>query len=143
MFKNPEDNEIRSIMQKSVSIAIVGLSGNRDKDSNLVARYLQEKGYRIIPVNPGEAEILGLKSYPDLISIPEKIDIVNVFRRSEHLPSVVEEALKVGTGCIWAQLGVAEEGSAARAASRGITVVMNLCIKNEHKRLLANNHEKQ
>lgn len=143
MFKNPSDNQIKEILQKSRNVAVVGLSGNSEKDSYRVARYMMEKGYKIIPVNPREDEIMGLKSYPDLTSIPEKIDIVNVFRRSEYLPSVVEEALQVGPDCIWTQLGVAEEDSAARAESRGITVVMDRCIKIEHNRLLADHHEKQ
>jgi len=143
MFKNPSDNQIKEILQKSRNVAVVGLSGNSEKDSYRVARYMMEKGYKIIPVNPREDQIMGLKSYPDLTSISEKIDIVNVFRRSEFLPSVVEEALQVGPGCIWTQLGVVEEGSAARAQSRGITVVMDRCIKIEHKRLLADHHEKQ
>lgn len=136
MFNNPGDREIRELLKKSKSIAVVGLSENEEKDSHMVARYLKENGYRIIPVNPGAKEILGEKAYPGLTSIPEKVDIVNVFRRSEHLPAVVEEALKIKAGCVWAQLGVSEEKSAAKAASHGVPVVMDRCIKIEHKRLV-------
>lgn len=143
MIKNPDDREIREILVKAKNIAIVGLSGNKEKDSYRVAEYLRENGYRIFPVNPGAEEIMGLKSYPDLASVPEKVDIVNVFRRSEHLPKVVEEALGIKPGCIWAQLGVADEGAAAEAAAGGVPVVMDRCIKIEHRRLCgkAGDHE--
>lgn len=136
MFKNPGDGEINEILKKTKTVAVVGLSENKEKDSHMVARYLKENGYRIIPVNPAAKEILGEKSYPDLSSIPEKVDLVNVFRRSEHLPAVVEEALRIKAGCIWAQLGVADEKSAARAGALGVPVIMDRCIKVEHKRLI-------
>lgn len=136
MFKNPDDREIVEILKKSKNIAVVGLSENDQKDSHMVARYLKENGYRVIPVNPAAREILGEKSYPGLSSIPEKVDIVNVFRRSEHLPAVVEEALCIKAGCVWAQLGVSDEKSAAEAISRGVPVIMDRCIKIEHKRLV-------
>lgn len=136
MYNNPEDSEIRDILEKASSIAVVGLSDNREKDSYQVAEYLIKNGYRVIPVNPRAGEIMGLKSYPDLASIPEKVDIVNVFRRSEFLPKVVDEALGIKPACIWAQLGVAHEGAAAGAAGRGVPVVMDRCIKIEHKRLI-------
>lgn len=136
MYSNPEDSEIRAILEKAKSIAVVGLSDNREKDSYQVAEYLLNNGYRVIPVNPRAGEIMGLKTYPDLASIPEKVDIVNVFRRSEFLPEVVDEALGIKPACIWAQLGVAHEGAAARAAGRGVPVIMDLCIKIEHRRLV-------
>jgi predicted CoA-binding protein len=136
MFKNPDDREMKSILERAKNIAMVGLSGNSSRDSHRVARYLMEQGYSIIPVNPSEDMILGQKSYPDLSAVPGRIDIVNVFRRSEHLPAVVEEALKVKPLCIWAQLGVSHEGAAEKAVSRGVAVFMDLCIKIEHCRLL-------
>ncbi|MCL6612774.1 MAG: CoA-binding protein [Peptococcaceae bacterium] len=143
MSKKLEDREIREILVKAKNIAVVGLSVNREKDSYRVAEYLRENGYRIIPVNPAAEEIMGLKSYPDLASVPEKVDIVNVFRRSEHLPRLVEEALGIKAGCIWAQLGVADEKAAAKAAAGGVPVVMDRCIKIEHRRLCgkADGHE--
>ncbi|MFZ5646731.1 MAG: CoA-binding protein [Bacillota bacterium] len=145
MFVNPEDCEIKAVLEKSKKIAVVGLSGNPEKDSNQVARYLIEKGYVIIPVNPMEDEILGLKSYKNLSSVPDKIDIVNVFRRSEYLPEIVEEVLKVKPGCIWTQLGIVDGASAEKAAGGGIAVIMDRCIKVEHRRLLgtAGSHEKK
>ncbi|MCL6477109.1 MAG: CoA-binding protein [Peptococcaceae bacterium] len=136
MFKNPSDSKIREILKGSKNIAVVGLSENKERDSYRVAQYLREKGYNVIPVNPTAREIMGLKSYPDLSSVPEKVDIVNVFRRSEHLPAVVEEALRVKPGCIWAQLGVFDDRAAARAAGEGVPVIMDRCIKIEHERLL-------
>jgi len=135
MFKNPNDSEIKEILNRAGSIAVVGLSENQEKDSHRVARYLLEKGYRVIPVNPAAGEILGQRSYPDLASIPERVDLVNVFRRSEHLPGVVQEALKINAGCIWAQLGVYHEEAAAAAGRLGVPVVMDRCIKVEHQRL--------
>ncbi|MFZ5650474.1 MAG: CoA-binding protein [Bacillota bacterium] len=144
MFENPKDSEIRGILEKSKNIAVVGLSGNPEKDSHRVAGYLIEKGYNIIPVNPSEAEILGRKCYKTLSSVPEKIDIVNVFRRSEHLPAIVEEAVRAGTACIWAQLGVSCAASAEKASGEGINVVMDRCIKVEHRRLIGTaGHEKK
>lgn len=141
MFKNPDDGKTRDMLIKCKNIAVVGLSENPEKDSHQVARYLKENGYRIIPVNPAAKEILGEKAYPDLASIPDRVDIVNVFRRSEHLPAVVKESLRINPGCIWAQLGVSDEGSANEAAARGVTVVMDRCIKIEHKRLLKGNEK--
>lgn len=144
MLQNPQDSEIRAILEKSKNIAVVGLSGNPEKDSNRVARYLIEKGYNIIPVNPAEEEILGRKSYKSISAVPEKIDIVNVFRRSEYLPSIVEEAIKVMPGCIWTQLGIIDGVSAEKAAGEGIRVVMDRCIKVDHQRLFGTSgHEKK
>lgn len=144
MFQNPQDSEIRAILEKSKNIAVVGLSGNPEKDSNRVARYLIEKGYNIIPVNPTGGEILDRRSYKSISAVPERIDIVNVFRRSEHLPAIVEEALKVMPGCIWTQLGIIDGVSAENAAGKGIEVVMDRCIKVEHQRLSGTSgHEKK
>jgi predicted CoA-binding protein len=141
VFRNPEDRDIKDILKKSKNIAVVGLSDNKERDSYRIAEYLKEKGYRIIPVNPAVDRVLGEKSYRDLASVPDQIDIVNVFRRSEFLPAVVEEALKIKPGCIWSQLGVVDEKSAADAVSKGVPFIMDRCIKIEHRRLLEDGRE--
>ena len=112
-------------LTKSRVIAVVGLSPRADRDSHDVARYLQEQGYRIIPVNPTADEILGEKSYPDLKSIPEPVDMVDVFRRSETVPPVVDEAIEIGAKYIWMQDGVEHEESARKAEEAGVQVIMN------------------
>lgn len=131
-----DDAKIREILQKSKTVAVVGLSPNPERDSYEVAKYLQEAGYRIIPVNPRADEILGEKAYPDLASVPEKIDVVDIFRRPEHVPPVVDEAIKVGARSVWMQLGVVNEEAAKKAAEAGLDVVMDRCMLREHKRLL-------
>lgn len=141
MFKNPDDSKLSSLLEKSRNIAVVGLSGNSERDSHRVAKYLIGHGYSVIPVNPSEDVILGQKCYPDLLSIPYRIDIVNIFRRSEHLPGIVEEALALKPLCIWAQLGVYHEEAAEKARRQGIAVVMDLCLKVEHGRLFGDSQE--
>jgi predicted CoA-binding protein len=121
-------------LTKSKVIAVVGLSPRPERDSYDVARYLQGQGYRIIPVNPTVAEVLGEKSYPDLKSIPEPIDMVDIFRRSAMVPPVVDEALEVGVKYIWMQNGVIHEEAARKAEEAGILVVMNNCAMREHRR---------
>ncbi|PKB80774.1 MAG: CoA-binding protein [SAR202 cluster bacterium Io17-Chloro-G9] len=112
-------------LRNSKTIAVVGLSDNPDRDSHRVSKYMQSQGYRIIPVNPMIKETLGEKSYPDLKSVPENIDMVDVFRRSELVPPVVEEAIEVGVKYIWMQDGVIDEVSKAKAEAAGIPVVMD------------------
>ena len=112
-------------LTKSRVIAVVGLSPNPERDSYSVAKYLQEQGYRIIPVNPTADEILGEKSYPDLKSIPEPVDMVNVFRRSDTTPPVVDEAIEIGAKYIWMQDGVEHEEAGKKAEEAGIRVIMN------------------
>ena len=129
------DDKIREILKNSKTIAVVGLSPNPERDSHEVAKYLQEAGYRIIPVNPKAEQILGEKSYPDLSSIPENIDVVDIFRSSENVPPIVEEAIKVGAKAVWMQLGVINESAAQEAAKAGLNVVMDRCMLREHKRL--------
>ncbi|MFZ5642131.1 MAG: CoA-binding protein [Bacillota bacterium] len=141
MFRNPDDNILKSILKKSKNIAVVGLSENSERDSYRVAEYLLKNGYRIIPVNPNAENILGQKSYKDLASVPYKVDIVNVFRRSEHLPSIVEEAAGIKPECIWAQLGVVHGEAAEYAEKKGVHVVMDLCIKVEHQRLFGERNQ--
>jgi predicted CoA-binding protein len=113
-------------------IAVVGLSSDTDRDSYRVARYLLRVGYEVIPVNPRETEVLGLRAYPDLKSLPEPPEVVDVFRRSEFVAQVVEEAIEVGAKAIWLQLGVIDYEAARRARQAGLLVVMDRCIKVEH-----------
>ena len=122
------------MISKSHTIAVVGLSPKPDRPSHQVARYLKEHGYRIIPVNPAVAEVLGEKSYPDLRSVPEPIDLVNIFRRSEVVLPVVEEAIEVGVKHIWMQDGVINQKAADKAMASGLLVVMDNCIMRQHKR---------
>jgi predicted CoA-binding protein len=134
---NPADEEsaITDLLASSKTIAVVGLSSKPFRPSFGVSQYLQSAGYRIIPVNPNESSILGEKSYARLEDIPEKIDIVDIFRRSELVPEVVKAAIQIGTRAIWMQEGVENEPSAAVARAAGIFVVMDLCIAKElHKR---------
>ena len=112
-------------LRNSKTIAVVGLSDNPDRDSHRVSKYMQSQGYRIIPVNPMIEEVLGEKSYPDLKSVPETIDMVGVFRRSELVPPVVDEAIEVGVKYIWLQDGVINEESKAKAEAAGMPVVMD------------------
>jgi predicted CoA-binding protein len=126
--------DIKSILEESKTVAVVGLSPREERDSYRVAEYLQSQGYRIIPVNPNADGILGERSYPDLVSIPEPIDVVDVFRRSEAVPGIVEEAIKVGARAVWMQEGVIHEEAAARAREAGLQVGMDRCIMIEHRR---------
>jgi predicted CoA-binding protein len=128
-------NQLTEVLQRSHTIAVVGLSGKRFRPSYGVAEYMQRAGYRIIPVNPQEREVLGEKSYPDLDSVPETIDIVDIFRRSEFVPEIVEAAIRKGAKTIWMQEGVIHEGAARRAMDAGLTVVMDRCILKDHRRL--------
>lgn len=137
MFTNPDDQEIRNLLARSRTIAVVGLSGNPGRDSYRVSRYMQEQGYRIIPVNPNlKDEVLGEKPYASLAEIPGRVDIVNIFRRAPEVPQVVREAIPLKPEAIWIQLDIVSEEAAEIAAKEGITVVMDRCIKVEHCRLL-------
>jgi uncharacterized protein len=128
-------NVIKELLENSTTIAVVGLSNNPDRTSNRVARYMQERGYKIIPVNPTITEALGEKAYPSLRDVPGKIDIVNVFRRSEDVPPVADEAIAVKAGSIWMQEGIINEEAARKAESAGLKVVMDRCIMVEHARM--------
>jgi predicted CoA-binding protein len=136
IFQNPERDRIREILQGSEVIAVVGLSDNPERVSYMVSEAMQAKGYTIIPVNPNADVILGQKSYAALKDIPVPVDIVNVFRRSEHTPPIAEEAVAIGARTLWLQLGVANEETAAIAAEGGLTVIMDRCIKVEDSILL-------
>ncbi|MBU2008293.1 MAG: CoA-binding protein [Chloroflexi bacterium] len=127
--------EIEGILKEGRTVAVVGLSPKPDRPSYVVARYLQAQGYRIIPVNPNTQEILGEKAYPTLLSIPERVDIVDIFRRPEEVPPVVEEAISIGARVVWMQEGIVNEAAAQRAKEAGLKVVMDRCLKKEHQRL--------
>lgn len=126
---------IRQMLEAARTIAVVGLSSDAFRPSHGVAAYLQSQGYRIIPVNPRETEILGERCYPDLDSVPGPIDIVDVFRRSEHVPEVVEAAIRIGAKAVWMQEGVSHAEAAQRAREAGLAVVEDRCILKEHRLL--------
>ncbi len=132
----PSDQQIKELLQKAHTIAVVGLSSSRFRASYGVSQYMQSAGYRIIPVNPNEEQVLGEKAYPRLEDVPEKIDLVDVFRRSEFVPEIVDAAIRIGARAIWMQEGVADEAAAQRARAAGLFVVMDTCILKEHRRLL-------
>jgi predicted CoA-binding protein len=127
--------EIADLLRSSRTIAVVGLSSKRWRPSYGVSEYLQRQGYRIIPVNPHETEVLGEKAYPDLDAVPDRIDIVDIFRRSEFVPEIVEAAIRRGARAVWMQEGVIHEEAARRAAEAGLIVVMDRCILKEHRKL--------
>jgi uncharacterized protein len=128
-------NQISELLQKARTIAVVGLSGKRFRPSYGVAEYMQRAGYRIIPVNPRETQVLGETCYPDLEAVPETIDIVDIFRRSEFVPDIVEAAIRKGAKVIWMQEGVSHEAAARRATEAGLSVIMDRCILKDHRRL--------
>ena len=125
---------IFDILTKYKSIAVVGLSSDPTRPSYGVTEYMQSAGYHIIPVNPNETDVLGEPSYASLEEIPQKIEIVDIFRRPEAVPSVVEDAIRAGAKVIWMQLGIANEAAAKQAQAAGLTVIMDACILIEHKR---------
>jgi uncharacterized protein len=133
-----DDDAIRELLSSAKIIAVVGLSSKRARASFGVSRYMQSVGYRIIPVNPNESEVLGEKAYSDLDAIPKdvKINIVNIFRRSEEVPEVVDAAIQMGAPAIWMQEGVIHEEAAAKARAAGIFVVMDRCLLRDHQRLM-------
>lgn len=123
------------ILKEYRTVAIVGASSNPEHPSFIVLRYLSEHGYNVIPVNPNERKILGMTCYPNLSSIPEKVEVVDIFRKSEEVTPVVEEAIKIGAKVVWMQEGVINEEAAAKARDAGLLVVMNKCMRKEHLRL--------
>jgi predicted CoA-binding protein len=127
---------IEDLLRRSRSIAVVGLSSKRFRPSYGVAEYMQKAGYRIIPVNPNETEVLGERAYARLEDVPERVDIVDIFRRSEFVPPLVESAIRIGAAAVWMQEGVIHEEAAERARAAGLTVVMDRCILKEHSRYL-------
>lgn len=130
------DKEIRGLLQTSKVIAVVGLSADEDKPSNGVARYLMKKGFKIIPVNPGQDTILGEKSYKSLSDIPGPVDVVDIFMRSDKVLPFVEEAARLKPKAIWLQLGITNDAAKDAAEKNGIMFVQDRCVKIEHQRLL-------
>lgn len=130
-----EAETIVNLLRTAHTIAVVGLSSKRWRPSYGVSEYMQRSGYRIIPVNPTFSEILGERSYPDVDAVPERIDIVNIFRRSESVPEIVEAAIRVGAKAVWMQEGVVNQRAAERAKAAGLTVVMDRCLLKEHRKL--------
>ena len=130
-----EQMTIEAILRDAKTIAVVGLSGDPEKPSYGIAQALQHYGYRVIPVNPREVEVLGEKSYASLGEIPVPVDIVNVFRRADQTPPIAAEAVAIGAKCLWLQSGIVSEEAAAIAREGGLLVVMDLCIMVEHRKL--------
>ena len=139
-FENPSDAEIRAILSNPVTVAVVGCSDDPARDSLTIAKLLKAHGFRVIPVNPvlkpdALMRELGEKCYPDLASIPDRIEMVDVFRRSEYLPEVVEAAIAKGARIVWGQLGVIDQKAAERAREAGLTMIMDRCPAIEYRRL--------
>lgn len=132
-LKNATPEEIRQLLASARTIAIVGLSDKPERDSFRVARYLQERGYRIIPVNPNLAEVLGQRAYARLRDVPGPVDIVDIFRKPDAVPEIVEDAIAIGAKAIWMQEGIAHNAAADRARAAGLHVVMSRCIMKEHR----------
>lgn len=129
-----DQKAIETILSESRVVAVVGLSSNPMRPSYEIARYLQKNGYRIIPVNPNETEVLGERAYASLADVPEKIDLVDIFRRSEEAGHHVDEAIRLGAKAVWMQDGVIDEAAAERALEAGLMVVMDDCILRQHAR---------
>jgi len=130
------DKEMKEILLAVKTIASVGLSSSDEKESYWIVSYLKEQGYHIIPVNPKATEILGEKVYASLSDIPDKVDVVQVFRKPEDVPPVVDEAIKIGAKVVWMQEGIVNEGAAQKAREAGLQVVMDACMRATHRRLI-------
>lgn len=133
--KNATPDEIKQILEGAHVIAVVGLSDKPDRDSFRVSSYMKDQGYRIIPINPAISEILGEKSYARLEDVPEKIDVVDIFRKPETVPEIVDSAIKIGAKAIWMQEGVVHNESAEKARNAGLKVVMDRCMLKENRKL--------
>ncbi len=134
-FKNPDNDQIKSLIESTNTIAVVGLSSKESRDSYQVAKYLQKNGFKIIPVNPKESEILGEKSYKSLAEIPEPVDIVDVFRKSEFVGEISDQAIEIGAKALWLQLGVTNDAAAQKAEAAGLAVVQDKCLKVMHHKM--------
>lgn len=132
---NATSGEIRELLRSARTIAVVGLSDKPERDSYHVAAYLQQRGYRIIPVNPAISEVLGEKAYASLREVPEKIDVVDIFRRADAVPAIVEDAIAIGARAVWMQEGIVHNAAAEKARAGGLQVVMNKCMLKEHIRM--------
>lgn len=127
---------LRRILAHSRTLAVVGLSAQWYRPSYFAAKYMQDRGYRIIPVNPRYDEVLGQKCFPDLRSIPQPVDLVDCFRKPQDIPPIAEDAIAIGAKVLWMQLGIVNDVAAQRASAAGLDVVMNRCVKIEHARIL-------
>jgi hypothetical protein len=127
---------LSELLRASHTIAVIGLSSKRHRPSYGVAEYMQSAGYQIIPVNPFETDVLGEKAYAELEAVPGRVDIVDIFRRSEFVPEIVDAAIRIGARAVWMQEGVIHEEAAAKARAAGLEVVMDRCILKEHRRML-------
>jgi len=139
--QNPSDEELKQILTAATTIAIVGASSDPDKESYGIMQKLQKAGYRVIPVNPRETEIPGERSYPSLVDVPERIDIVDVFRRAEDTPGIADEAATIGAKVLWLQSGISSEEAAERATKGGLVTVMDTCIGATHSLLQVKNQK--
>jgi len=137
MFQNPPPDQIRALLGQVKTIAVLGLSDNPARPSYHVAQYLQQSGYRIIPVRPAQTQVLGEKAYARLADVPGVPDLVDVFRAPEHVAGIVDECLAKGVKRLWLQEGVIDEAAAERARAAGITVVMDRCMLKEHRKLFS------
>ncbi len=130
------DEQLKQIFRNTKTIAVVGFSTNPTKPSSYVPGYLMAAGYRVIPVNPLTKEIQGMKAYPDLLSLPDKIDLVQIFRPSNDVPPVVDQAIRLGAKVVWMQEGVVNEPAAKKAQAAGLLVVSDMCMMKQHRRLM-------
>jgi predicted CoA-binding protein len=130
-YTNPSEDQIRVVLRKCKKVAVVGLSSDESKPSLAVARLLQQRGFTIYPVNPKEKKILGRKAYPDLKSIPQPVEIVDIFRKPEHVPAVVDQAIQIGAKVVWMQEGVVNHPAAMKAVTNGIIAIMDRCMAKD------------
>ena len=137
----PGDPELRSILGEARTIAVVGLSSKPGRESLSIAKYLQDKGYRIVPVNPNETEVLGEKAYPSLLDVPDRIDAVDVFRRAEDTPEIAREAVRIGAKVLWLQTDIVNDEARRIGEDAGLSVVMGVCIRSTHRRLARDERE--
>ncbi len=135
-FANPSPDEIRALLGRVKTIAVVGLSPKPERPSHRVARAMQRFGYRIVPVRPALDEVLGEKAYPNLRTIPFPVDLVDVFRAAEHIPAVVDDCLAIAAPAVWIQEGIVHEGAAEKARAAGMTVVMDRCVYKDYVALM-------
>lgn len=133
--QNPSEQELKQLLTDATTIAVVGASSNPEKASYGIMQKLQKAGYRVIPVNPRETEILGERSYPSLVDVPERVDIVDVFRRAQDTPGIADEAVTIGAKALWLQTGIVSGDAAARARAGRLAVVMDACIGTAHSLL--------
>jgi len=131
-----DDNEMKEILLSARTVASVGMSASDEKESYWIVFFLKQMGYRMIPVNPKADKIFGEKAYPSLLDIPDKIDVVQVFRKPEDVPPVVDDAIKIGAKVVWMQLGISNEEAAKKAREAGLKVVMDACMRATYHRLI-------